>query len=103
MQKNFAAAVLMAGLLATGLAATAVTAAPVPVLPTQQTQSDVQTVQGYHRDCVWVNKGWRYRDGERYVDCRPRRPLGFGWIWRNEGERFGWYNNRRNNWYFNGW
>ena len=54
-------------------------------------------------DCRWVDNRWTYQRGDRRLVCRPNRPAGLGWRWYREGPRFGWYNDRRREWNFNGW
>jgi hypothetical protein len=90
-----------AGLLSLGLGMTPAIAAPFAGHSTLSTdQSLLQTVQGYHRSCGWVNNGWFYSRNGSFVACRPRRPVGFGWGWRDEGGRSGWYHSNRRAWHF---
>jgi hypothetical protein len=96
-------ALMLGAVTSLTVAAPLAIAAPITALPKPDVGSNVLTVQAYHRSCGWVDNGWRYRSGGRYIDCRPRRPFGRDWIWRTEGPRFGWYNSRRNNWHYNRW
>jgi hypothetical protein len=50
-------------------------------------------------DCRWVDNKWTYQRGDKRLVCRPDRPSGRGWNWRNEGERTGWYNPARKMWH----
>jgi hypothetical protein len=62
--------------------------------------SIVETVQyAYSRVCTYGPRGWFVRNyrGE-IISCRPRRPIGFGWDWREEGGRSGWYHRRDRRW-----
>jgi hypothetical protein len=63
----------------------------------------VETVQVLRRNCTWVNNGWFYRRGGNYVVCRPYRPLGRGWTWHREGNRYGWYQPARKRWHYDRW
>jgi hypothetical protein len=54
---------------------------------------------GYHRSCELGERGWHYntpRSGR--VECRPRRPVGLYWSWREDGGRRGWYHSRDRRW-----
>jgi hypothetical protein len=95
--------IVAAGLLAAFVAAPA-SAAPLGGLiggaaPTDGSLVEkTQHVYGY--TCSYGPRGWYYRTrrGE-VVSCRPRRPLGFGWEWRLDGGRSGWYNGRSRRWH----
>ena len=51
---------------------------------------------------LYVND-WTVDLGEgRVVACRPVRPHG-AWRWHREGEREGWYDNRRRAWHYDKW
>jgi hypothetical protein len=59
-----------------------------------------KTQHAYGRVCGYGPRGWYYRNyrGE-IISCRPRRPMGFGWGWRDEGGRSGWYHGRDRRWH----
>lgn len=59
-------------------------------------------VENVRADCSWVNGGWFYRNGSRFVVCRPNNP-GRGYSWHREGNRFGWYNSSRREWHHRNW
>jgi hypothetical protein len=93
---------ITAAVLAVGFIATAASAAPiVNAAPGVAADSGiVQIHNGYHRSCELGERGWHYntpRDGR--VECRPRRPIGLGWIWLERDGRRGWYHERRRSWH----
>ena len=49
--------------------------------------------------CGRDDRGWHYMRGDRRYNCRPRRPFGLFWTWRDEGGRSGWYHRRDRIWY----
>ncbi len=59
-------------------------------------------VQTIRSDCSWLNGGWFYRNGARFVTCRPDRP-GRDYTWHHEGKQFGWYNAGRKEWHNRNW
>ena len=86
-------------ILASGLALTPASAAPIGVNAQQLPASNVLQVRA---DCSWVNGGWFYRNGARFVVCRPDSP-GRGYRWHREGNRFGWYNSSRREFHHRNW
>ena len=94
---------IAAGLFAGSMFATTANAAPLGGMTSVVTPEEslvVQVHNGFHRSCERGVRGWHYntpRDGR--VDCRPRRPIGFGWGWREEGGRRGWYQERNRRWH----
>jgi hypothetical protein len=91
---------IIAAALAACLSATSATAAPtVNVAPVGAESGIVLIHNGYHRSCELGVRGWHYntpREGR--VECRPRRPIGYGWGWVERDGRRGWYNERRREW-----
>lgn len=83
-------------------AASPVFAAPGAGLTPAARPTLVETTQGYHRNCTWVNGGWHYKNGSRHLVCRPYSP-GRGYIWHREGNRFGWYHTARKEWHHKNW
>lgn len=102
MRKSLTLAV---GLLAFGLAGTAAQAAPMSAMRDAGVSSEslVDTVQGYRRDCYWTGTGWGYKSKGKVLVCRPHKPPGSGWIWHSEGGRHGWYHSQRKAWHHNKW
>jgi hypothetical protein len=79
--------IVAAGLLTVALASTVST-------------TSASAHNGFHSTCQLGERGWHYntqRSGR--VECRPRRPVGFGWGWREEGGRRGWYRERDRRWH----
>jgi hypothetical protein len=95
--------IIAAGLLAAALSSTSASALPLGgIAPgvTAEPSLVVQVHNGFHRSCERGERGWHYntpREGR--VECRPRRPVGFGWGWREEGGRRGWYQERNRRWH----
>lgn len=60
----------------------------------------VVQVHGRHNACELGRAGWHRspRRGVR-VTCRPFRPRGAFWIWRDEGPRHGWYHSKEKRWH----
>jgi hypothetical protein len=53
----------------------------------------------YTRVCSYGPRGWfLLNDRGRIIACRPLRPDGFDWVWREEGGRSGWYDRRDRRW-----
>ena len=79
-----------------------------PVIQTYTSTADhplVQQVRNwrYNERCGWGGGHWTVDLGEgRVVACRPVRPHG-AWRWHREGEREGWYDNRRRAWHYDKW
>jgi hypothetical protein len=49
-------------------------------------------VSGYTRVCNYGPRGWWLRNHRgQLIACRPHRRTDFGWTWREEGGRSGWY------------
>jgi hypothetical protein len=94
--------IVAAGLMAAALCSTSASALPLAGSAPSAAPEESLVVQihnGFHRSCELGVRGWHYntpRDGR--VDCRPRRPIGFGWGWREEGGRRGWYQERNRRW-----
>jgi hypothetical protein len=90
---------IVSALIAIGTVSTAASAAPAglatgaPLVP---------VAESVRSDCSWINGGWFYRNGSRFVVCRPDRP-GRGYNWHREGNRFGWYDGRRREWHHRNW
>lgn len=81
--------------------AAAANAAPIAGLSKAPTaENGVVQVHGRHDRCELGRAGWHRspRYGVRIV-CRPARPRGDYWIWRSEGPRQGWWDNRSHRWY----
>jgi hypothetical protein len=77
-------------LVAAGLLATAVSAVSA---------TSASAHNGMHRSCELGVRGWHYQTPrEGRVECRPRRPSGLYWSWREEGGRRGWYHGRDRRW-----
>jgi hypothetical protein len=98
MTKTLLAVVGLMSLAAIG--GTTAAAAPLNVAPPATDGAGLMLVHnGPHRGCELGPGGWHYinRFGDR-IGCRPRRPLGFYWGWRTEGERSGWYHSRDRRW-----
>jgi hypothetical protein len=93
-----------ASLMAAVVSASSVSAAPfsgVPAAPAAQDNALVEQVQyAYSRVCSYGQRGWFYRNyrGE-IISCRPRRPIGFGYTWREFEGRSGWYHGRDRRWH----
>ena len=94
---------LVLPLLAVGMVSAPAMAAPLMGSAMTADHSMVQNVQGFHKDCAWVDNKWTYRRGDKVVVCRPHRPSGSGWTWRREGPRFGWYHTGRKAWHNDKW
>ena len=97
--------IIVAGMLA-AVASSAATAAPLGGLTTggsgfaTEESLVVQIHDGNrHRACALGVRGWHYHSyrGDR-IECRPRRPLGFNWVWRDFEGRRGWYHSRDRRW-----
>ncbi len=95
MRKFLSASIL----LASGFALSPASAAPTGLATDA---SPINNVVQARADCSWVNGGWFYRNGARFVVCRPDSP-GRGYSWRREGNRFGWYNTRSRQWHHRNW
>lgn len=53
----------------------------------------------YSRVCSYGPRGWfLLNERGRIIGCRPPRPEGFDWSWRDEGGRSGWYDRRDRRW-----
>ena len=53
----------------------------------------------YTRVCSYGPRGWFLRNERGHIiGCRPPRPDGFDWSWRDEGGRSGWYDRRDRRW-----
>jgi hypothetical protein len=95
--------IIAAGLLAAALSSTSASAAPLGGIVSGATPEDslvVQVHNGFHSSCQLGQRGWHYntpRSGR--VECRPRRPVGFGWSWREDSGRRGWYSERQRRWH----
>ena len=59
--------------------------------------NNLQLVAGY--SCSRDDRGWRYYRGDRRIDCRPSRPFGLYWSWRDLDGRNGWWHRRDNRWH----
>jgi hypothetical protein len=90
---------IASALLASAGISTSASAAPVGLATGATPAPVVETIRA---DCSWINGGWFYRNGTRFVVCRPDRP-GNGYSWRREGNRFGWYDGRRKSWHHRNW
>jgi hypothetical protein len=54
---------------------------------------------GYTRVCNEGPLGWMLRNHRgQLIACRPHRLNDFGWSWREEGGRSGWYHHRDRIW-----
>ena len=98
------AAGLMAAVLSAPLTVSSASAAPLGGISggaagVSQDGIVEQVQYAYTRVCTFGPRGWFVRNyrGE-IISCRPRRPLGFGWGWREEGGRSGWYHSRDRRW-----
>jgi hypothetical protein len=95
--------IIAAGLMAAALSTTSASAAPLGGISSGAAgahEGVVEQVQyAYTRVCSYGPRGWFLRNyrGE-IISCRPRRPIGFGWGWREEGGRSGWYHGRDRRW-----
>lgn len=87
---------LRTSLFAAGLAAVAAPVSAAPIAPHTSTPAS-GLVQSVRSDCNWVNGGWNYRNGSKFVVCRPDRP-DRDHVWHREGNRFGWYHPGRKEW-----
>jgi hypothetical protein len=93
---------IIAGLFVTGLMSSSAGAAPLggiaaPATPDSVVEQ-VQHVYGY--TCGYGPRGWYYRNRRGdIIACRPARPLGFGYAWREFGGRSGWYHERHRRWH----
>jgi hypothetical protein len=79
-------------LIAAGLA--------VAAISTTVISTSASAHNGFHSSCALGERGWHYntpRTGR--VECRPRRPVGFGWSWRESDGRRGWYQERSRRWH----
>jgi hypothetical protein len=57
----------------------------------------------YSDRCGWSGGRWILDLGQgRLVGCRPVRPSG-DWRWNRDGNREGWYDNRRRAWHYDKW
>lgn len=93
----------IAALSALAFVASAATASAAPLTGLDKVpaaENGVIQVHGRHRSCELGGRGWHRspRFGDR-ITCRPGRPRGDYWIWRSEGPRQGWYDNRSRRWY----
>jgi hypothetical protein len=53
----------------------------------------------YTRVCSYGPRGWFLRNHRnQIIACRPHRPNGFGWTWREDGGRSGWYDSQDRRW-----
>lgn len=95
--------IVAAGLMAAALSSTSASALPLAATAPGATTEEslvVQVHNGFHRSCELGPRGFHYntpREGR--VECRPRRPIGFGWGWREENDRRGWYRERDRRWH----
>lgn len=92
----------IAVLSALAVAASAATANAAPLAGLAKSaaaENGVIQIHGRHDRCDLGRSGWHRspRHGVRIV-CRPHRPRGDYWIWRSEGPRQGWYDNRSRRW-----
>jgi hypothetical protein len=91
----------VAVLAALSLSTTAMAAAPGMAKEIGATAPalDVQLIRHGGASCQLGPRGWHYhnRFGERIV-CSPR-PRGAFYIWREEGDRRGWYHRGYRRWY----
>lgn len=96
-------AAIGAGIFAIAASAGAANAAPLGGLakgPAPAIESGVIKVHGRHRACRLGPAGWHRTLGGGYrVACRPPRPRGAYWMWRNDGPRHGWYHSRERRWW----
>lgn len=54
---------------------------------------------GYTRVCNYGPRGWMLRNHRgQLIVCRPYGSTDFGWTWREEGGRSGWYHSRDRVW-----
>jgi hypothetical protein len=54
---------------------------------------------GYTRVCNFGPRGWMLRNHRgQLMACRAHRSDDFGWSWREEGGRSGWYHSRDRIW-----
>jgi hypothetical protein len=54
---------------------------------------------GYTRVCNYGPRGWMLRNHRgQLIVCQPHRSTDFGWTWREEGGRSGWYHSRDRIW-----
>ena len=91
---------LLTSMLATPAMALALPAIAAPQMPVTSAPSIVEQARA---DCAWVNNKWTYRRGDKMLVCRPDRPRGSGWSWYREGNREGWYHNKRREWNHKAW
>ena len=77
-----------------------------PVVKLDGTGSSIVTqVDSYRYSdrCGWSGGRWLLDLGAgRLVTCRPVRPSG-DWRWHRDGDREGWYDNRRRSWHYDKW
>lgn len=77
-------------------------AAPVGLLKPVDSAADsaLIKVHGVHSSCQLGGAGWHRspRRGVRIV-CRPARPRGIFWTWREFDGRKGWYHRRDRRWH----
>jgi hypothetical protein len=94
--------IVAAGLLAAVVAAPASAAPLGGVAGAVTTDGSLveKTQHAYGRVCSYGPRGWFLRNyrGE-IISCRPRRPVGFGYEWREFGGRSGWYHGRDRRWH----
>jgi hypothetical protein len=97
------------GLLIGPLLPSITSAAPFGELPRRVAGADpagiIERVQsrpmhsGYTRVCNYGPRGWMLRNHRgQLIVCRPHRSTDFGWTWRDEGGRSGWYHSRDGIW-----
>jgi hypothetical protein len=54
---------------------------------------------GHTRVCNYGPRGWMLRNHRgQLIVCQPHRSTDFGWTWREEGGRSGWYHSRDRIW-----
>jgi hypothetical protein len=97
--------ILAATLLSIALPTVSALAAPVVKLGETAANPLVQTVASwrYAQNCGWNNGRWVVDIGRgKIIACRPNRP-GRDYAWHREGNREGWYDNRRRAWHYDKW
>jgi hypothetical protein len=95
---------IVAAALLAAVVASPASAAPLGGVAGATVKTDGSLVEqaqhAYGRACSYGPRGWFYRNyrGE-IISCRPRRPVGFGYEWREFGGRSGWYHGRDRRWH----
>ena len=95
MKKLLAGALVMSAIATLAGVAQAATFAPSKGIPSLH-DSLVTPVAGFI--CSREGRNWGYMRGDRRVSCRPSRPSGSYWSWRNENGRSGWWHSRERRW-----